>query len=176
MEPLRGGALADNLPPQVAAAWEEAPRTRRRPAEWALQWVWSLPEVSLVLSGMSTMAHVEENLVYADRSRIGLLTPEELALVAKVRDLYRELSPIPCTACRYCMPCPQGVDIPKVLALYNDACMYGDLARQRVSYGWLRQSERAERCTACRTCETLCPQEIAISDWMATIRKELGAA
>ncbi len=174
MEPLRGGALADKLPPQVAEAWRAAPGIKRTPAEWALQWVWSLPEVSFLLSGMSTMAQVEENLEYAERSRPGLLATQELALVARVADLYRELSAIPCTACRYCLPCPQGVDIPKVLAIYNDARMYGDVPRQRLTYSWLREGERAERCTACRECERLCPQGIIVSEWMATIREELG--
>ena len=82
MEPVRGGALAGNLPPRVQAVWDEAP-VRRSPVEWALQWVWSHPEVSFLLSGMSTMEHVEENLRLADASRPGLLTAEELALVAR---------------------------------------------------------------------------------------------
>jgi len=165
MEPIRGGMLARNLPPQVEAVWAEAP-VSRTPAEWALQWVWSIPEVSFVLSGMSTMQHVEEDLEYAARSRPGLLADDELALVARVRDLYRELSPIPCTACRYCMPCPQGVAIPDILELYNDAHMYGDAARQRFFYTWLGEAERADQCTACDECEDKCPQGIAVSGWM----------
>ncbi len=173
MEPIRGGSLANNVPPAVAAVWQES-SVRRSPAEWALQWVWSLPEVSFVLSGMSTMAQVEENLVYAGRSRPGLLGPQELETVGRVRDLYLELAPIPCTACRYCLPCPEGVDIPKILAIYNDARMYGDLRRQRLAYGWLREAERAERCTACRACEELCPQGIVVSEWMQTISETLG--
>jgi len=165
MEPIRGGMLARNLPPRVAAVWAEAP-VSRTPVEWALQWAWSLPEVSFVLSGMSTMQHVTEDLQYAARSRPGLLTEDELALVARVRDLYRELSPIPCTACRYCMPCPQGVAIPDILELYNDAQMYGDPSRQRFFYTWLDEDERADRCTACGECEAKCPQGIAVSGWM----------
>ena len=165
MEPIRGGMLARNLPPRVAAVWAEA-RVPRSPAEWALQWVWSLPEVSFVLSGMSTMQHVEEDLEYAARSRPGLLADDELALVARVRDLYRELSPIPCTACRYCMPCPQGGAIPDILELYNDAQMYGDPSRQRFFYTWLDEEERADQCTACGECEAKCPQGIAVSGWM----------
>jgi uncharacterized protein len=165
MEPVRGGALARNLPPQVEALWAGAP-TQRTPAEWALQWVWSHPEVSFLLSGMSEMRHVEENLVYAERSRPGLLNADERALVGRVRDLYRELGPIPCTACRYCMPCPQGVNIPDILELYNDAHMFGDPARQRFFYTWLEEDERADKCTACGECEAKCPQGIAISGWM----------
>jgi len=165
MEPIRGGMLARNLPPQIEAVWAEA-QAPRSPVEWALQWVWTIPEVSFVLSGMSEMRHVEEDLEYAARSRPGLLADDELALVARVRDLYRELSPIPCTACRYCMPCPQGVAIPDVLELYNDAHMYGDVARQRFFYTWLDEDERADKCTACGECEDKCPQGIAVSGWM----------
>jgi predicted aldo/keto reductase-like oxidoreductase len=166
MEPVRGGALARNLPPRVEALWDEA-SVRRSPAEWALQWVWNAPEVSFLLSGMTTMEQVEENLVFAERSRPGLLSAEELALVARVRDLYRELSPIPCTSCRYCMPCPQGVAIPDVLELYNDAHMYDNLPRQQVAYRvFFSDEERADACTACGECEEKCPQGIAIPAWM----------
>lgn len=175
MEPLRGGMLARNVPARVRTAWETAP-VRRSPVEWALQWVWSLPEVSLVLSGMSTMQQVEENLVFAGRSRPGLLGREELAVVERVRDLYRELTPVPCTSCRYCMPCPHGVAIPHILELYNDAHIYGDPQRQRLFYTWLDEDERADRCTACGECEDACPQGIAVAGWMEKAQAFLGTA
>lgn len=166
MEPVRGGALARNVPPSVEAVWATAP-VRRSPAEWALQWVWSHPEVSFLLSGMSTMEQLEENLRLADASRPGLLTRDELALVGRVRDLYRELSPIPCTACRYCMPCPQGVDIPGVFELYNDAHMYDNLPRQQMAYGaFLSDGERADSCTSCGECVEKCPQGIDVPVWL----------
>jgi predicted aldo/keto reductase-like oxidoreductase len=105
--------------------------------------------------------------VFADRSRPGLLTPDELELVGRVRDLYRELSPIPCTSCRYCMPCPEGVAIPDVFDLYNDAHMYDNLPRQQMAYRvFFSDEERADACTACGECEVKCPQGIAIPAWM----------
>ena len=166
MEPVRGGALARHVPPPVEALWGEA-AVRRSPAEWALQWVWSEPEVSFLLSGMSTMQHVEEDLEFAQRSRPGLLSAEELDLVRRVRDVYRELSPIPCTSCRYCMPCPQGVSIPDVFELYNDAHMFDDLSRRRWAYSaFFDESERADQCTACGDCLEKCPQDIDIPTWM----------
>jgi uncharacterized protein len=166
MEPVRGGALARNLPPQVQAVWDEAPVVRS-PAEWALQWVWSHAEVSFLLSGMSTLQHVEEDLLFADRSRPGLLTQEELALVARVRDLYHELSPIPCTSCRYCLPCPQGVAIPEVLELYNDAHMFDNLPRQQMAYRvFFSENERADQCTDCGECVDKCPQGISVPAWL----------
>ena len=130
--------------------------------------------MSFLLSGMSTMQQVEENLEYAERARPGLLGADELAVVAQVRDLYRELSAIPCTACRYCMPCPQSVLIPEILALYNDAQMYGDPSRQRYQYAWLDEESRADRCTACGECEDICPQGIAVSGWMEKVQAFLG--
>jgi len=166
MEPIRGGQLAKNPPDSVAELWKSAEQ-QRSPAEWALQWVWNQPEVSVVLSGMSSMRHVTENVAAADRSGPGTLTEKDLSLIEKVREEYRRLSPIPCTACKYCMPCPNNVNIPGILGLYNDAVMYNDLNRARILYGIrIPEDERAEHCIECRECEELCPQEIPISEWI----------
>ena len=166
MEPLRGGSLTRPATAQVAKLWHEAP-VQRSQADWALQWVWDHPEVSLVLSGMSEMSHVEENLESAERSAVGALTAEELGLIKRVRDAYRALSPIPCTDCRYCQPCPSGVAIPEIFSTYNDAMMYGDPARYRMSYNRFMDAEkRADHCIECGQCESVCPQQIQIIDWL----------
>jgi hypothetical protein len=176
MEPLRGGALARNIPPAVQALWDShlppaaAGGTKggycRTPADWALQWLWNQPEVSLVLSGMSTMQQVEENLASAGCSTVGTLTTEELALVDRAREAYQALCAIPCTSCKYCLPCPSGVDIPEVFSIYNDLLMYGDEKRSQMFYGWLDEKTRADKCVECGECLEKCPQHIEIPDWL----------
>ena len=174
MEPLLGGNLT-SPPPAIQGIWDAAP-VRRSPVEWALQWLWSRPEVTVVLSGMSSMEQVEENLAIADRSRVGALGAEELARVAEARDTYERIRPIPCTDCKYCMPCPHGVNIPHNLGIYNTAVMYNQLEREKRSYHRTKTEERASECTQCEECESKCPQKIRISEWMPRIARELGGA
>jgi len=163
MEPLRGGQLTKNPPEPVMRLWKTATR-QRTPAEWGLQWVWNQPEVSLVLSGMSTMQHVVENVASADRSGVGILTEDELALFDRVRDAYRTLTPIPCTNCKYCMPCPNGVNIPRILEIYNNAIIYHDKQVARIAYQWVEKEQRANLCIECKECVDRCPQDIPITE------------
>ena len=172
MEPLLGGRLA-NPPDPVQAIWDEADADRSA-VEWALQWLWNQPEVSVVLSGMSTLEHVKENVASADRSGAGALTEEELALFDRVREQYEELSPIPCTDCGYCMPCPTGLDIPKNFSIYNEGIMYDMLERARDRYENLSEGQRANHCIDCGGCQEQCPQDIPISEWMAVVHRTLG--
>jgi len=168
MEPLRGGSLTQQASAEVADLWESA-ETKRTQADWALQWVWNQPEVSLLLSGMSEMRHVEENLVSASKSGVGTLSPEELDLVERVSQAYRSLSPIPCTDCKYCMPCPSGVAIPRIFSTYNAYKMYGDEAGAKRSYNqFMKPENRADNCIECGQCEQACPQQIGIIDWLKT--------
>ena len=166
MEGLRGGSLAQNPPPApIARLWAESDRDWK-PAEWGLQWLWNQPEVSLVLSGMSTLQHVEENVTSAGRSNTGSLTDTELARVERVHQKFSELAPIPCTNCQYCLPCPNGVNIPRVFAIYNAAQMYQDLAGARGAYQWLDKEQHASHCVECGECEPKCPQQIEIIEWL----------
>jgi predicted aldo/keto reductase-like oxidoreductase len=185
MEPLRGGMLAQNIPPAVQTLWDTAQTLRvsetlrvfpRTPADWALQWVWNQPEVSLALSGMNTLQQVEENLASAARSGLGTLTPGELALIDRVKQAYRELCAIPCTDCRYCQPCPNGVAISRIFAIYNEAIMYNALERSQMVYEqWMREDERADCCLACGECESACPQGIEIIEWLKKADRYLTA-
>jgi predicted aldo/keto reductase-like oxidoreductase len=173
MEPILGGRLVDP-PDPIQQIWGGAAK-KRTPADWALQWLWNQPEVSVVLSGMSAMQHVEENVASAEVSGVGTLTEEELALFDQVRKKYQELCPIPCTKCGYCMPCPNGVDIPRNFAVYNEGVMYDKPDRAREEYNnWMPEEKRASACIQCRECEEKCPQSIVISEWMPIVHEVLG--
>jgi predicted aldo/keto reductase-like oxidoreductase len=165
MEPLRGGRLT--VPPEnVAKIWEEA-KIQRTPQEWGLRWVWNHPEVSVVLSGMSKMEQVVENVAFAAHSQPHNLTAEDLALIARVRDTYRAMGPIDCTGCRYCMPCPNGVEIPRIFGWYNEAVIHNSPQRLRSYYNdpnMLDKSERVENCIKCEICVEKCPQNLPIPE------------
>ena len=165
MEPIRGGRLV-KPPETVAKLWANAP-VQRTPQEWALRWVWNHPEVTLVLSGMSNMQQVVENVAYAEHSEPHNLTPGNLALIGQVRDAYRSLSPVLCTACGYCMPCPNGVDIPHIFDLYNEAMIYNSPEKPRKYYGdkrEIKEEQRADKCIKCEQCLEKCPQQILIPE------------
>ncbi len=173
MEPLLGGRLVD--PPKDVRETMEGSPVRRSPAEWALQWLWDQPEVSVVLSGMSTMAQVEENLRFADASRMHAFGEAEQALIARVREQYRTHTVVPCNRCNYCMPCPNGVDIPRNFDFFNYAHLFDDTEGARFRYSvFLPAEQQASACIACGTCEELCPQKIAISEWMPKVAALLG--
>ena len=173
MEPLRGGKLA--VPnTEISAIWNAA-STRRSAAEWALDWVWNHPEVSLLLSGMSTLAQVQQNLGAAGTSATGMLAPGDLDLIAHVRDAYNALVRVTCTACSYCMPCPQGVNIPGMFQLVNEGSMFGSWDIQRKRYGQMKsEGSSADSCIRCGACEEKCPQHIAIRDELAGVAEQFG--
>lgn len=173
MEPLLGGKLARSIP-AIEPIWDTAAE-KRSPADWALQWLWDQPEVSVVLSGMSTMQQVEENLASAAKSNPCALEAEELAVIGAVRDQIRQLSPIPCTKCEYCLPCPNGVNIPRNFEVYNEGVMYNDPDGARRAYKmWISDDSKAANCIQCQECESKCPQKIAISTWMPVVEEVLG--
>lgn len=158
MEPLLGGKLA-NPPKQVAKVLSED----KTPVEWALDFLWNRPEVSLILSGMSSMPQTMDNLLYADRSSVGMLSAEELEMFARAKEIYDTKAIVPCTKCRYCMPCPFGLDIPELFESYNRTATQG----MKEAYAMYSAMEKkADACRKCHHCEKECPQHIRISEVM----------
>jgi len=162
MEPLRGGKLAQNVPEDVMQVWDKAP-TSRKPADWALRWVCNLSEVSVVLSGMSTMQQLKENIETVADARPESLTDEEMKVIEEVRDIYLERMKVNCTSCGYCTPCPEGVAIPRILSMWNEAAMYQAMESSARRYANMVDNEKsAEQCVECGACEEACPQGITI--------------
>lgn len=179
MEPLRGGILASHVPQAVKEIWDEAP-TKRTAAEWALRWVWNHPEVTVVLSGMNRETDIEANLAVADNAYPNSLTEGELQLVKNVERKYRELMKAGCTGCRYCMPCPQGVNIPICFELYNSLHMSGNADEAKFFYaaqlsGVLSTGEPAyaSQCVQCGECLEKCPQHLEIPALLESVVEEL---
>jgi predicted aldo/keto reductase-like oxidoreductase len=173
MEPLLGGHLA-NPPSSVRAAMDQV-ADRYTPADLALKWIWNQPEVSLVLSGMGTMEQVDENLRSADGSEVNSFATTEKKAIASLRKSYRAGIEVPCTNCKYCMPCPHGVEIPANFEFFNHAYLYNDLAAAKFRYSiYLTHLQRSDKCIACKECEDKCPQKIEISTWMPKVSELLS--
>lgn len=171
MEPLLGGKLA-NPPQEIRKQLKDSGHTGSS-ADLAFQWLWDQPEVSVVLSGMSTMDQVIGNIQSANKSGSGSLTGMETDLIEKIRHFYKERTAIPCTGCGYCMPCPNSVNIPTNLKLYNDGAMYGSFNEpKRIYHLFLQPEQRAENCMQCKACEEKCPQKIPISEWMLKVQEK----
>lgn len=172
MEPLRGGKLA-NPPKDIMEILDS--EGLNPPYDCALQWLWDQPEVSVVLSGMSSMKQLEDNIASANKSAIGSMTESQKAALDRVREVYEARAAIPCTRCNYCMPCPNNINIPWNFELYNDGIIHNDVDSSRFSYKrFMDESNRASKCIECRICEEKCPQKIAISEWMPKVHSVLG--
>ncbi len=169
MEPLKGGKLA-KVPEAITKLWQKA---GMKPVEGALKWLWNMPQVATVLSGMSTMEQVEDNLKSADNSGVGSLNRDQLETIGEIQDIYKNSKTIPCTNCKYCLPCPIGVNIPKIFDIYNGIDIFYTKDEAKKIYAKLPEEERADKCIECGRCEGLCPQSIAIIEELKKIRKEL---
>lgn len=172
MEPLRGGAIGRPDPPaEVAAVWQSA-KVKRTPAEWGLRWVWNHPQVTVVLSGMNEEAHIEENLAAADQAEPNSLTEAERSLVEQAAAKYQDLIKVGCTACGYCLPCPEGVLIPAIFQAYNHLYMFKNEAEAKHMYtfragGGISPDSKpgyASQCVQCGECLEKCPQKLEIPD------------
>ncbi|MGM0508054.1 MAG: aldo/keto reductase [Fusobacteriota bacterium] len=173
MEPLRGGKLAVNPPKKVKDILNDF-NENRTPVEWALKWVWNHSEVSLLLSGMSTMEQVKENIKLADSGKINNLNKKEIDVINQVKETYNNLKQVDCTKCNYCMPCPVGVDIPKNFEIYNDAYKFNRIEENIKRYNDLKDTEKASNCIKCGKCEESCPQQIEIREKLEKVAELFG--
>ncbi len=174
MEPLRGGSLTNNVPDDIMQIWDEA-NYKRTPAEWCLRWVGNFKEVITVLSGMSTMEHVIENVDVAKEMEVDSLTPEELAIIKRVREVYLDRIKVDCTGCEYCLPCPEDINIPNIFTRYNNAFMFDNIEQAKKSYQALMENGiDASKCIECGKCISECPQGINIPKEFKEIHKVLS--
>lgn len=169
MEPLLGGKLANPAPKvrEILAA----DNAERPPVEWAFDYLWSFEEVSITLSGMSFMDNVRDNIRYADKAEVGMISDKELKTLEAARSEYEKTALVPCTGCAYCMPCPFGLDIPGTFEIYNQCATRGVIAAGE-SYAEL--PVKGDKCRKCHKCESVCPQGLKITELMEKIHRELG--
>lgn len=161
MEPLRGGGLA-NPPEPIQEIYRSYP-DKRSPVEWALRFMYNFPEVSCILSGVSTMEQLQDNIRIFENAQPNSMSEDELKMIDTVRETYKKLIKVPCTGCSYCVPCPKGVNIPSVFELYNDGAMYGGYETIKERYQRrIDSGNSADHCVQCGACEKKCPQHIPI--------------
>jgi len=175
MEPLRGGKLVNMLPPEALELFAAHP-AGHSPAGWAFRWLWNQPEVTCVLSGMNSLEMVAENTKAAAEANAGDLGDREQEMLRQVAAAINRKMKVGCTGCGYCTPCPKGVDIPGIFAIYNRKHTES-AARAKIEYmmctAFRRESTGAEMCIDCGKCEQHCPQAIPIRQVLKDARKEL---
>src|SRR6056297_124863 len=173
MEPLRGGTLAKTPPPKVKDVLKQS-SNQRNAVEWSLQWLWDQEEVNVVLSGMSTMGQLKENIKLAKQAKEYKLNENENELIQKARKKFLDIFPVACTGCNYCVPCPQGVAIPNIFALYNKAIIYDEYEKNNNSYSNFSDKANADNCIECGECEAACPQNLPIIDYLQDVDNYFG--
>jgi uncharacterized protein len=170
MEPLRGGFLVA-CPPEVQEIWNSA-EPKKSPVEWCFRYLWDYPEITVVLSGMSDIEQVKSNIELTERGFPNSLTEEEKNLISRVKEIYNSKTKVYCTGCRYCMPCPAGVNIPESFKFLINAEMFDRTEEEKRSYSGLEG--KASNCTECGQCEEKCPQGTPIKEMLKEVVRLFG--
>ena len=167
MEPLKGGNLVGNIPEEVKALLKDYPQQRSL-VEWAFRWLYSYQEVKCVLSGVSSMAQLEEALKIFNESETDVMSEQDFELINQIKAIYDSKVKVGCTGCGYCMPCPSGVNIPEIFKVYNDVALSPWSEFGKVFYSLIasHSGNDASNCIGCKKCERHCPQHINIVDML----------
>ena len=181
MEPLKGGLLAGELPPEVSALFDEVDSSKSS-VDWALSWVFNQKEITCVLSGMGSLDQMKENMAIAERVEIDSLSDEEIDVLDKAQGIFNSMMKINCTGCGYCLPCPKGVNIPDCFNVYNEKYLFnkkafGVLPHAMVNYymvvgGITNKQASAGLCNHCGRCKRLCPQSLDIPNELDRVKSE----
>ena len=176
MEPLRGGMLAKNPPENVAQVYAKLPGERTH-IDWCFRWLYDQPGVKVILSGMSNMDQLVDNLRIFEHTGSDCLTDEERALLTDVRKAYESRVRVGCTGCRYCADCPKEVNISRIFRELDTCYMFDDMERYRRVYAKLVEEKHdGSQCIKCGKCESACPQKFHIRELLADIDAEYHTA
>lgn len=169
MEPLRGGDIVRSIPPVIEEIWQTGGQ-RRDPVEYSFRWLWSQPEVSFLISGMSSMEDVIQNIGLAGEADKAMLDESDRDVIRRVRESYLNLKPVGCTGCEYCLPCPQSIPVPSLIGIFNEYNLFHNDGKVRFMLSTIPEEKRPDHCNTCKSCLEKCPQQLDIPSILQEIQ------